>query len=69
MSKLVLTRKENNNNNENSSIIVHDKGNVFLTITVIKINGKQVRLSLESENDSVSIDRKEVFQRKYDGEE
>ena len=67
MSKLVLTRKENTNNKD-SAIVVHKKGNVFLTITVIKINGKQVKLSLESEADSVLIDRKEVFLRKYDGE-
>ena len=68
MSKLVLTLKENTNNKD-SAIVVHKEGNIFLTITVIKINGKQVRLSLESEDKSVSIDRKEVFQRKYDGEE
>ena len=67
MSKLVLTRKENTNNKD-SAIVVHKKGNVFLTITVIKINGKQVNLSLESEDDTVLIDRKEVFLRKYDGE-
>ena len=67
MSKLVLTRKENTNNKD-SAIVVHKKGNVFLTITVIKINGKQVKLSLESEDDSVLIDRNEVFLRKYDGE-
>ena len=67
MSKLVLTRKENTNNKD-SAIVVHKKGNVFLTITVIKINVKQVKLSLESEDDSVLIDRKEVFLRKYDGE-
>lgn len=67
MSKLVLTRKEKNNNNKDSSIIVHKNGNVILEINIIKINGKQVRLSLETKNKIVFIDRKEVFDKKYNG--
>ena len=67
MSKLVLTRKEKNNNNKDSSIIVHENGNVILEINIIKINGKQVRLSLETKNKIVFIDRKEVFDKKYNG--
>lgn len=67
MSKLVLTRKEKNNNNKDSSIIVHENGNVILEINVIKINGKQVRLSLETKSKIVFIDRKEVFDKKYNG--
>ena len=66
MSKLVLTRKENNNFKD-SSIIIHEDGTILLTVTIIKINGKQVKLSLETEDDSISIDRKEIYEKKYGG--
>ena len=67
MSKLVLTRKEKKDNNKDSSIVVHEDGNIILEINVIKINGKQVRLSLETKKELVLIDRKELFDKKYTG--
>tara|TARA_R110001592_G_scaffold85690_1_gene253213 strand:+ start:169 stop:357 length:189 start_codon:yes stop_codon:yes gene_type:complete len=57
MSRLVLTRKTG------EEVIVHDYGGIITTIKITKVEGNQVRLSFEA-NEEVYIDRKEIFEKK-----
>jgi len=57
MSRLVLTRKSS------QEIIVHDYGGIITTIKIIKIEGNQVRLAFDA-NEEVYIDRKEIYDKK-----
>ncbi len=57
MSRLVLTRKPG------EEVIVHDYGGIITTIKITKVEGNQVRLSFDA-NEEVYIDRKEIFEKK-----
>ena len=57
MSRLVLTRKVN------EEVVVHDYGGVITTIKITKVDGNQVRLAFDA-NEEVYIDRKEIYEQK-----
>lgn len=56
MSRLVLTRKLN------EEIVVHQKDEVLCSIKISKIDGKQVRLAFDAD-EQIKIDRKEIFKQ------
>ena len=63
MSKLILTRKESRSNKD--SVLIHQDGNVLVKINVAKVSGKSVKLAFESFDNIVSIDREELYDKKY----
>lgn len=64
MSKLVLTRKESVGNGKDA-VLVHKDGEILVKINVAKVSGKSVKLAFESFNNIVSIDREELYDKKY----
>jgi sRNA-binding carbon storage regulator CsrA len=63
VSKLILTRKESSSNKD--SVLIHQDGNVLVKINVAKVSGKSVKLAFESFDNIVSIDREELYDKKY----
>ena len=57
MSRLVLTRKVN------EEVVVHDYGGVITTLKITKVDGNQVRIAFDA-NEEVYIDRKEIYEQK-----
>lgn len=57
MSRLVLTRKKD------ESIVIHFNDQIISTLSVVKIDRNQVRLSFDADS-KIKIDRKEVFDQK-----
>tara|TARA_R110002051_G_scaffold304186_1_gene373399 strand:+ start:363 stop:566 length:204 start_codon:yes stop_codon:yes gene_type:complete len=64
VSKLVLTRKESVGNGKDA-VLVHKDGEILVKINVAKVSGKSVKLAFESFNNIVSIDREELYDKKY----
>jgi carbon storage regulator CsrA len=56
MSRLVLTRKLN------ERIIIHDETGVLANLKISKIDRNQVRITFEAD-DSIKIDREEIFEK------
>jgi len=64
VSKLVLTRKESVNGNKDS-VLIHQDGQILVKINVAKVSGKSVKLAFESFDGVVSVDREELYDKKY----
>lgn len=64
MSKLVLTRKESVGNGKDA-VLIHKDGKILVKINIAKVSGKTVKIAFESINEIVSVDREELYDKKY----
>lgn len=64
MSKLVLTRKESVGNGKDA-VLIHKDGEILVKINIAKVSGKTVKIAFESINEIVSVDREELYDKKY----
>jgi carbon storage regulator CsrA len=60
MSRLVLTRKLD------EEVVIHDNGNVLMSVKVSKVSKNNVRLAFESDSEiPLNVDRIEIYNSKY----
>lgn len=60
MSRLVLTRKLD------EEVVIHDNGNVLMSVKVSKLSKNNVRLAFESNSDvPLNVDRIEIYHSKH----
>tara|TARA_R110000796_G_scaffold774_2_gene2921 strand:+ start:894 stop:1097 length:204 start_codon:yes stop_codon:yes gene_type:complete len=64
VSKLVLTRKESVGNGKDA-VLIHKDGEILVKINIAKVSGKTVKIAFESINEIVSVDREELYDKKY----
>lgn len=64
MSKLVLTRKESVGNGKDA-VLIHKDGEILVKINIAKVSGKTVKIAFESINEIISVDREELYDKKY----
>lgn len=64
MSKLVLTRKESVGNGKDA-VLIHKNGEILVRINIAKVSGKSVKLAFESFDEVISVDREELYGKKY----
>lgn len=64
MSKLVLTRKESVGNGKDA-VLIHKNGEILVRINIAKVSGKSVKLAFESFDEVMSVDREELYGKKY----
>ena len=60
MSMLVLTRKLD------EEVVIHDNGNVLMSVKVSKVSKNNVRLAFESDSEiPLDVDRIEIYNSKH----
>jgi sRNA-binding carbon storage regulator CsrA len=59
MSGLILSRRKG------EKILIHDNGEVLVTLTVLDSNEKVSVIRIESDPDEFDVDRLEIFNSKY----
>jgi len=60
MSRLVLTRKLD------EEVVIHDGGNILMSVKVSKVNKNSVRLAFSSNNEiPLDVDRIEIYHSKH----
>lgn len=64
MSKLVLTRKESVGNGKDA-VLIHKDGKILVKINIAKVSGKTVKIAFESIDEIISVDREELYDKKY----
>lgn len=64
MSKLVLTRKESVGNGKDA-VLIHKDGEILVKINIAKVSGKTVKIAFESIDEIISVDREELYDKKY----
>lgn len=64
MNKLVLTRKESVGNGKDA-VLIHKDGEILVKINIAKVSGKTVKIAFESLDEIVSVDREELYDKKY----
>jgi sRNA-binding carbon storage regulator CsrA len=64
VSKLVLTRKESVGNGKDA-VLIHKNGEILVRINIAKVSGKSVKLAFESFDEVMSVDREELYGKKY----
>tara|TARA_R110000822_G_scaffold5365_2_gene22888 strand:+ start:2601 stop:2804 length:204 start_codon:yes stop_codon:yes gene_type:complete len=64
VSKLVLTRKESVGNGKDA-VLIHKNGEILVRINIAKVSGKSVKLAFESFDEVISVDREELYGKKY----
>tara|TARA_R110000787_G_scaffold1452_1_gene5938 strand:- start:131 stop:334 length:204 start_codon:yes stop_codon:yes gene_type:complete len=64
VSKLVLTRKESVGNGKDA-VLIHKDGEILVKINIAKVSGKTVKIAFESINEIISVDREELYDKKY----
>tara|TARA_R110000765_G_scaffold58235_3_gene113903 strand:+ start:637 stop:840 length:204 start_codon:yes stop_codon:yes gene_type:complete len=64
VSKLVLTRKESVGNGKDA-VLIHKDGEILVKINIAKVSGKTVKIAFESIDEIVSVDREELYDKKY----
>jgi|TARA_R110000824_G_scaffold36104_4_gene112484 sRNA-binding carbon storage regulator CsrA len=64
VSKLVLTRKESVGNGKDA-VLIHKDGKILVKINIAKVSGKTVKIAFESIDEIISVDREELYDKKY----
>lgn len=64
MSKLILTRRESIGNGKDA-VLIHKDGKILIKINIAKVSGKSVKLAFESLDEIISVDREELYDKKY----
>jgi|TARA_R110000782_G_scaffold5384_3_gene18588 sRNA-binding carbon storage regulator CsrA len=64
VSKLVLTRKESVGNGKDA-VLIHKDGEILVKINIAKVSGKTVKIAFESIDEIISVDREELYDKKY----
>jgi carbon storage regulator CsrA len=60
MTRLVLTRKLD------EEVVIHDNGNVLMSVKVSKVSKNNVRLAFESDSEiPLDVDRIEIYNSKH----